>query len=56
VLTDRQVGFGLGSLFEKGRKRAHRRERPLSGGAVAVLRVEEVYLAAVGEGVVVRLL
>ena len=45
-----------GPLYEKGRKRAHERERPLPGRSVVVLRVEEVYQAAAGEDAGTRLL
>lgn len=39
-----------GPLYEKGRKKATERERPLPGRAVVVCKVGEVYQAAAGKG------
>ena len=45
-----------GPLYEKGRKMATDRERPLPGKAVVVLKVEEVYQARGGPGAGDRIL
>ena len=45
-----------GALYEKGRRKARERERPLPGKAVVVCRIDEVYKASAGAGAGDRLL